>query len=219
MQQQPSTNAPDNLASKDNDKKIHSGRVGPQLTNTSKIFKPILSFIGIDAPSGTLMENLFKEFGLLISGNLHIKSVDINILGRQTPSQMNNDSPANAGSNLGPLKLSSFYNKKSFFKNCSNSDFSSTRPKSSTRSDKLNESARFDESRVITTTLSFDSLLFNLNFRQVFSQSQPSNYVKDKAENTTTAKSNEGGQKGAPLSMSNPVYMGSSTNTNEPTNS
>ena len=215
MQQQPSTNLPDNLASKENDKKIHSGHVGPQLTNTSEIFKPILSFIGIDAPSGTLMDNLFKEFGSLISGNLHIKSVDINILGRQTPSQMNNDSPAaNAGSNLDPLKLRSFYNKKSFFKNSSNSDFSS-----STRSDKLNESARFDESRVITTILSFDSLLFNLNVRQVFSQSQPSNYVKDKAENTTTAKSSEGVEKGAPLSMSNPVYIGSSTKTNEPTNS
>ena len=220
MQQQPSANTADNLTSKENDKKIHSGHVGPQLTNTSDIFKPILSFIGIDAPSGTLMDNLFKEFGSLISGNLHIKSVDINILGRQTPSQVNSDSPAaNAGSNLDPLKLRSFYNKKSFFKNSSNSDFSSTRPNSSTRSDKLNESARFDESRVITTILSFDSLLFNLNVRQVFSQSQPSNYLKDKAENTAAAKSSEGGEKGAPLSMSNPVYIGSSTKTNEPANS
>ncbi len=65
------------------DKALHSGHVGPQLRNTSKIFKPILNFIGIDAPSGTIMDNLFKEFGSLLFGNLNIKSVDINILGKK----------------------------------------------------------------------------------------------------------------------------------------
>lgn len=49
--------------------------------NANKIFRPILNFIGVDAPSGTLIDNLFKEFGALLFGNLNIKSVHINILG------------------------------------------------------------------------------------------------------------------------------------------
>lgn len=49
--------------------------------NTNKLFRPILNFIGVDAPSGTLIDNLFKEFGTLLFGNLNIKSVHINILG------------------------------------------------------------------------------------------------------------------------------------------
>lgn len=49
--------------------------------NANKIFRPILNFIGVDAPSGTLIDNLFKEFGTLLFGNLNIKSVHINILG------------------------------------------------------------------------------------------------------------------------------------------
>ncbi|RMZ94796.1 hypothetical protein BpHYR1_010760 [Brachionus plicatilis] len=51
------------------------------IQNINKMFKPVLGYIGIDAPSGTLMDNLFKEFGSLLFGNLNIKSVQINILG------------------------------------------------------------------------------------------------------------------------------------------
>lgn len=70
-------------ADMNNKEQVHSGHVGPQLMtkNTNKIFKPILNFIGIDAPSGTLIDNLFKEFGSLLFGHLNIKSVHINILG------------------------------------------------------------------------------------------------------------------------------------------
>jgi len=53
---------------------------------TSKVFKPFLSFIGVDAPTGKLIDNLFNEMGSFLLGTLKIKSVDINILGKQTRS-------------------------------------------------------------------------------------------------------------------------------------
>jgi hypothetical protein len=62
------------------EEKLLSGHVGPKLRQTNKIFKPILNVIGIDAPSGTLIDNLFKELGALLLGNLNINSVHINIL-------------------------------------------------------------------------------------------------------------------------------------------
>ena len=138
------------------DKALHSGHVGPQLRNTSKIFKPILNFIGIDAPSGTIMDNLFKEFGSLLFGNLNIKSVDINILGKQLK---NSDSFSN------------------------------------------------NYEKVITTILSFDQLLVNINVRQVMPKelSITNSINIDKINNAN--KSSSQNQETSHLSMMNPVYL------------
>lgn len=81
-------NISDDMTNKEN--KSRSGSTAAQqqqqqqqmmAKNANKVFRPILSFIGVDAPSGTLIDNLFKEFGSLLFGNLKIKSVHINILG------------------------------------------------------------------------------------------------------------------------------------------
>lgn len=123
---------------------FHSGHVGPKLRQTNKIFRPILNVIGIDAPSGTLIDNLFKEFGPLLQGKLNIKSVHINILSSE-------NSRASINSKLAVDK-------------------------------------------VVTTILSFDDLLFNINVRQVM----PS---VEAAPNLPPADLNSN-----PLSMSNPLY-------------
>ena len=169
---------------------------------SSKIFRPILNFIGIDAPSGTLMDNLFKEFGSLISGNLNIKSVDINILGKQTATNSSTNFNASFNTDLNkppqktePVKMRSFYtSKKSNFFNTSNAS-----------------SDKNDQNRVITTILSFDSLLFNINVRQVF----PSRLNKDvrlnedrNADVDASAKIGLTTNKGKnDLSMMNPIYF------------
>jgi len=175
---------------------------------SSKIFRPILNFIGIDAPSGTLMDNLFKEFGSLISGNLNIKSVDINILGKQTAtnSSTNFNNSFSSDPNVPtqktePVRLRSFYtSKKSNFFNTSNAS-----------SDKT------DQNRVITTILSFDSLLFNINVRQVF----PTRSIKNSrlnedrnADVDASAKINVSTNKGkSDHSMMNPLYFSTKNDT------
>ncbi len=171
---------------------------------SAKISRPILNFIGIDAPSGTLMDNLFKEFGSLISGNLNIKSVDINILGKQpaTKSSTNFSSSFSNDTNIPyqktePVKMRSFYtSKKSNFFNTSNAS-----------------SDKNDQNRVITTILSFDSLLFNLNVRQVFPPSRSTNKclrINEDRNASLDASSKIGttANKGKnDLSMMNPLYV------------
>ena len=169
---------------------------------SAKIFRPILNFIGIDAPSGTLMDNLFKEFGSLISGNLNIKSVDINILGKQpaTKSSTNFSSSFSNDSNIPsqktePVKMRSFYtSKKSNFFNTSNAS-----------------SDKNDQNRVITTILSFDSLLFNINVRQVFPSRSTKCLRINEDRNASLDASTKIGtttNKGKnDLSMMNPLYV------------
>lgn len=109
-----------------------------EIQNVNKMFKPVLSYIGIDAPSGTLMDNLFKEFGSLLFGNLNIKSVQINILGSY-------------GIKSGLLKfdaeLDNFFKVKTYAGKSLDA-----------------------EQKIITTILSFDDLIFNINVRQVIPQ-------------------------------------------------
>ncbi|CAF0826478.1 unnamed protein product [Brachionus calyciflorus] len=129
---------------------------GLHLQKTNKIFKPILSYIGIDAPSGTLMDNLFKELGSLLFGNLNIKSLQINILGSfGIKNNLIESDP----------ELSNCFKLK---------------PKN----------VDLDQ-KIITTILSFNDLLFNLNVRQVVSEGP-------KNEHTNLANS---------LSMPNPLYI------------
>lgn len=158
----------------------HSGHVGPQLKNTSKIFKPILNFIGIDAPSGTVIDNLFKEFGSLLFGNLNIKSVHINILGSVFYPK--------AGAADSTLDESQKFKYRSFYRNKTNT--STTVDLDSSYSDKI-----------ITTILSFDDLLFSVNVRQVLPES-PS-----VATTTTTTTVNTEKDTKTNLSMVNPVYV------------
>ena len=170
---------------------------------SSKLFKPILNFIGIDAPSGTLMDNLFKEFGSLISGNLHIKSVDINILGKQTGTHFSSNfnapfsnvqtNDASKPPRSEPVKLRSFYSsKKSHFFNTNSASF---------------DKDKNDQNRVITTILSFDSLLFNLNIRQEFRPplNKSVRLNDEKTEADSTFKS--GAKSKNEFSMSNPLYF------------
>lgn len=152
------------------------GHVGPQLRNTSKIFKPVLNFIGIDAPSGTLIDNLFKEFGSLLFGNLNIKSVQINILG-------------------------SINSKNVLVNNTTIDPDQSNFKKFHTRKSEVFKEIGSD--KIITTILSFDDLLFNLNVRQVL----PENVilsVKQQGEPDDGGKNKVGGD--VTLSMSNPIY-------------
>ena len=175
----------------------------PKMNATAKLFKPILNFIGIDAPSGTLMDNLFKEFGSLISGNLHITSVDINILGKQQGMSNNNNNTAFNESNKGTtraesVKYRSFYSsKKSNFFNMSNSS-----------------SMNSDQNRVITTILSFDSLLFNINVRQVF-PTRALKTLKSKDEPGIEMNATVKGKKDGLFSMVNPIYEASKNADNE----
>jgi hypothetical protein len=189
---------------------VHTGGT-TQITRvnaSAKLFKPILNFIGIDAPSGTLMDNLFKEFGSLISGNLHIKSVDINILGKQQGSNLNSSfsqshmNDMNRMPKVEPVKLRSFYtSKKTNFFNMN-----------------TNNTNNNEQNRVITTILSFDSLLFNLNVRQVFPNRLNNKNFEVNASTrvgnfaTTDIGSTVKGKKDGLFSMVNPIYVSSKEN-------
>ena len=109
-----------------------------EIQNINKMFKPVLSFIGIDAPSGTLMDNLFKEFGSLLFGNLNIKSVQINILGSN-------------GIKSGLVKFDAELDNLFKVKTYAGKNLDA-------------------EQKIITTILSFDDLIFNINVRQVIPQ-------------------------------------------------
>ena len=115
-------------------KKLQSHLVGPiTYTNINRLFKPILNYIGIDVPSGTLVDNLFKEFGCYLIGNLNIKSVYINILGNGR--KFTTESSLNVAD-------SSNKNRKS-------------------------TGIPMQKASSVTTILSFDSLVLNINIRQV----------------------------------------------------
>lgn len=135
------------------------------IQSINKMFKPVLSYIGIDAPSGTLMDNLFKEFGSLLFGNLNIKSVQINILG-------------SSGVKNGLLKfdpeLENFFKVKTFPGKILDLD-----------------------QKIITTILSFDDLIFNINVRQVIPEvtNQDVKFVSSEEKNN--------------MSMKNPLYNNS----------
>lgn len=173
------------------EKALH-GNVGPQLKNTSKIFKPILNFIGIDAPSGTLIDNLFKEFGSLLFGNLNIKSVQINILGSINPRR---DMSMNSNNESEESKLSQSFKKQSFFRTRSN-------PSSS---DSILRDKEIAGDKIITTILSFDDLLFNINVRQVMPADSSSASVLNSKTNLTNTCENAK-LINNDLSMTNPVY-------------
>ncbi len=150
--------------------------VGPKLGQTNKIFKPILNVIGIDAPSGSLIDNLFKEFGAVLLGNLNIKSVHINILSADT-----------------------------IFRNSSNISTSTTPTTAHTKS--LND-------KIITTILSFDDLLFNLNIRQILPDQQQQQLPQNHENHETGQKMTQEN----PFSMSNPLYRHEKHQTKHPSN-
>ena len=125
----------------DNNEKTAESEKALKMKNVEKIFKPFLSFVGMDVPSGKFVDNLFKEFGSFLHGNLHIKSVDINILGK--PVARPTHEPNEEHLSKSQVKFRSFMNKAQ---------------------------AGFDLTggeKVITTILSFDRLLLNLSIRQV----------------------------------------------------
>lgn len=140
---------------------------------TSKVFRPVLSFIGIDAPTGKLIENLFKEMGSFLLGSLKIKKVDINILGKQT-NKITNDSTL-----LNEINRNRINNRNNI-----NKSYSS-----------FNKNNETEQEKVITTILSFDSLLINLSIRKILNETNALNN-----NNNSTATTNN------QFSMVNPVY-------------
>ncbi len=157
---------------------------------TSKVFRPVLSFIGIDAPTGKLIENLFKEMGSFLLGSLKIKKVDINILGKQTNKITNNDSTL-----LNEINRNRFNNR----------NINSSKSYSSFNNKNNNETT--EQEKVITTILSFDSLLINLSIRKILNETNALNNNNSTA--TTTATTNN------QFSMVNPVYSTLNNKTNE----